>query len=128
MTFAPHARRIYADAFRVTWGFESFGPLARAPSPHAVRVPRAGALLTASFRPRLAAPALAVRLGVPVTKAPRGLAPPSHRAMPGTPKKSRRGVALRPFGYRLLKFSASRYSIDAYSFTSYSASITSSSF
>src|SRR5687768_9053523 len=101
MTFAPHARRIYADAFRVTWGFESFGPLARAPSPHAVRVPRAGALLTASFRPRLAAAALAVRLGVPVTKAPRGLAPPSHRAMPGTPTQTARDRSRGPSGFRL---------------------------
>jgi len=33
MTFAPSIRRIYADAFRVTWGFESNGPLAHASSP-----------------------------------------------------------------------------------------------
>jgi hypothetical protein len=33
MTFAPYIRRIYADTFRVTSGFESYGPLARAPSP-----------------------------------------------------------------------------------------------
>jgi len=62
MTFAPPIRRIYADAFRVISGFESFGTLARASSPHAVCVPRTGALPTASFRPRLAAAALAVQL------------------------------------------------------------------
>ena len=45
---------------------------------YTVRVPRAGALPAAAFRPHLAVDALAVRLGVPVIKASRGLAPPSH--------------------------------------------------
>jgi len=55
---------------------------------YAVAVRQAGALPTASFRPRLATAALAVRLAVPATEARRGLAPPSHRAMPGTPQKT----------------------------------------
>jgi hypothetical protein len=45
---------------------------------YTVRVPQVRALPAASFRPHLAADALAVRLGVPVIKASRGLAPPSH--------------------------------------------------
>jgi hypothetical protein len=32
--------------------------------------------------------AVAVQLGIPATRAPRGLTPPSHRAMPGAPKKA----------------------------------------
>lgn len=93
MTFAPNIRRIYVHAIRVTWDFESFGPLVPDVSAsYALRIPRTGALLIASFRPRLASKALAVRLWVPVTRVPRGLSPPSHHAMPGVPKK---GVIVR---------------------------------
>jgi hypothetical protein len=56
VTFAPSTRRIYALRVRVTAGFESFGPLAHPrDASYALRVPRAGALLTASFPRRLAA-------------------------------------------------------------------------
>lgn len=50
---------------------------------YALCIPRAGTLLTASFRPRLAAAALAVRLAVPVIRVRRGLAPPRECALPG---------------------------------------------
>jgi hypothetical protein len=50
VTFAPHTRRIYAHAIRVASGFESPGPLAHhVNASYAVRVPQAGALLTAAF-------------------------------------------------------------------------------
>ena len=55
MTFAPYTRRIYARPVRMTSGFGYFGPLAhQTVASNAVRVPRAGALLTASFTPCLA--------------------------------------------------------------------------
>ena len=44
----------------------------------AVRVPRAGASHSASFRLHLAVKTLAVPVGVPVIKVPRGLPPPRH--------------------------------------------------
>lgn len=70
VTLLPHARRIYAGSIRMTSGFESIGPLAHlADASYAVRVPRARSLPAASFRLRLAADALAVRLGVPIIKA-----------------------------------------------------------
>ena len=79
VTFAPSTRRIYAASVRMTSGFESFRPLAHLLRRlYALRVPRAGALPAASFRLRLAADALAVRLAVPVIRARRGLPPPSH--------------------------------------------------
>jgi len=54
----------------MTWGFESFGPLAHpTDASYAIRVPRARSLPAASFRFRLAADTLAVQLGVPVIKA-----------------------------------------------------------
>ena len=69
-TFLPYIRRIYAGSIRMTLGFESMRPLAhRAVASDAVRVPRTGSLPAASFRFRLAADTLAVRLGVPVIKA-----------------------------------------------------------
>ncbi len=73
VTFLPHTRRIYAGPIRMTLGFESHCPLAhQADASYAVRVPRAGSLLTASFRFHLAVDTLAVRLGVPVIKAATG--------------------------------------------------------
>jgi len=70
VTFLPHTRRIYAESVRMTLGFESIGPLAhRDDASYAVRVPRARSLPAASFRFRLTADTLAVRLGVPVIKA-----------------------------------------------------------
>ena len=70
MTFLPDARRIYVVPIRMTWGFESIGPLAhRRDASYAIRVPRARSLPAASFRFRLAADTVAVRLGVPVIKA-----------------------------------------------------------
>ena len=50
---------------------------------YALRVPRAGSLRTASFRPHLTVAALAVRLMVPAIRVHRGLAPPSQCALPG---------------------------------------------
>src|SRR5690606_2744532 len=56
-----------------TLGFGSMRPLAhRAVASYAIRVPRVGSLPSASFRFRLAADTLAVRLGVPVIKASTG--------------------------------------------------------
>ena len=55
---------------------------------HALRVPRARDLPTASFRPRLAAAALAVQLTVPVIRVRRGLSPPGECAQPGAPIKN----------------------------------------
>lgn len=73
MTFLPDPRRIYADSIRMTLGFGSMRPLAhRAVASYAIRVPRVGSLPSASFRFRLAADTLAVRLGVPVIKASTG--------------------------------------------------------
>lgn len=70
VTFLPRARRIYADWFRMTWGFESIGPLAhQVVASYAVRVPRARSLPAASFRFAVAHDTLAVRLEVPVIKA-----------------------------------------------------------
>jgi len=68
MTFAPHVRRIYVHAIRLTWDFESFGPLVPDVSAsYALRVPRTGALLTASFRPHLAMMPLLFGYGFPST-------------------------------------------------------------
>ena len=53
-------------------------PRPRYDASHAVRVPRVRSLLTASFRSRLAASTLAVRLEVPVIKVSKGLSPSSH--------------------------------------------------
>ena len=56
VTFAPSTRRMYALRIRVTSGFESFRPLAHPrDASYALRVPRARALLTASFPRHLAA-------------------------------------------------------------------------
>ena len=87
---SPYTRRIYSHAFRMTIGLWIFSP----PRPdvvasYALRVPRAGILLTASSRPRLTAAALAVRLTVPVIRVRSGLSPPSECALPGAPKKGR---------------------------------------
>lgn len=49
VTFSPCARRIYAHRIRVIMGFRYYGPLAHAVlASYALRVPRAGDLLTAS--------------------------------------------------------------------------------
>ena len=70
VTFLPYTRRIYAGPDPMPLDFESLGPLAQpADASYAIRVPRARSLPTASFRFRLAADTLAVRLGVPVIKA-----------------------------------------------------------
>ena len=78
VTFLPHTRRIYAAPVRMTWGFESIGPLAHQDdASYAVRVPRAGSLPAftlppwsrSPFRFRLTTDTLAVRLEVPAIKA-----------------------------------------------------------
>ena len=85
-------------------GFGSRCPLAhRRRASHAIPVRQAGALPSASSPHRLTTYAVAVRLGIPVTKASRGLSPPSHfpvrfrlpvvrcpktsRAMPGAQRR-----------------------------------------
>jgi len=73
VTFLPPTRRIYAASVRMTSGFRSMRPLAhRDVASYAIRVPRARSLPSASFRFRLAADTLTVRLGVPVIKASTG--------------------------------------------------------
>ena len=64
---------------------------------YALRVPQTGVLLTASFRPRLAAAALAVRLTVPVIRARRGLSPPSGCALPGAQRKKAGAIVTPAF-------------------------------
>ena len=54
---------------------------------YALRVPQAGDLLTASFRPHLTMIALAVQLTVPVIKVRKGLSPSSECALPGAQNK-----------------------------------------
>jgi hypothetical protein len=69
---------------------------------YALRVPRAGGLPAASFRPRLAAAALAVRLTVPVIRVRRGLPPPSECALPGAHNERESGMtpgSLSSFGH-----------------------------
>ncbi len=68
---------------------------------YALRVPRAGSLRTASFRPRLAAAALAVRLMVPAIRVHRGLSPPSQCALPGAHKKATFTGCLFTFNARM---------------------------
>jgi hypothetical protein len=76
-TFTPSTRRIYSRAFRMTIGLKIImPPRPDAVASYALRVPRARALPTTSFRPRLAAVALAVPLTVPVIRVRRGLSPP----------------------------------------------------
>jgi hypothetical protein len=73
VTFLPYTRRIYAATVRMTSGFESIGPLAhRSDALYAIHVLRARSLPAASFGLRLAADALAFRLGVPVIKVSTG--------------------------------------------------------
>jgi hypothetical protein len=54
---------------------------------YALRVPQAGDLPTASFRPHLTMIALAVQLTVPAIKARKGLTPSSECALPGAQNK-----------------------------------------
>lgn len=51
---------------------------------YAIPVRRAGTLPAASFRSRLSADTLAVRLSVPITRVRKGLAPPSHQSVTTT--------------------------------------------
>jgi hypothetical protein len=67
--YPPHIRRLLPDDI----GLRVFAPSRPgAVASYAVRVPRTGSLLAASFRFRLAADTLAVRLGVPVIRASAG--------------------------------------------------------
>jgi len=68
--YPPHLRSRAPDdiGLRVFWPSRP-----RDDASHAIPVRRAAALPAASFRPRLAAAALAVRLTVPVIKVRRGL-------------------------------------------------------
>ena len=72
-TFLPYIRRIYVGSLPDDIGLRVFAPSRPAAvASDAVRVPRTGSLPAASFRFRLAADTLAVRLGVPVIKASTG--------------------------------------------------------
>ena len=66
---------------------------------YALRVPRAGGLPAASFRPRLAAAALAVRLTVPAIRVRRGLPPPSECALPGAHEKGAAAITATPLNF-----------------------------
>ena len=69
---------------------------------YALRVPRAGSLRTASFRPHLTMAALAVRLMVPAVRVHRGLSPPSRCGPAGrTQTKGRLPLGRRPFVCRM---------------------------
>ena len=59
---------------RVLWP-----PRPNADASYALPVRQAGTLPAASFRSRIAPDTLAVRLAVPITRACKGLSPPSHR-------------------------------------------------
>ena len=79
VTFAPSTRRIYAAPVRMTSGFESFVPS----RPPALRLVcgscSSGRSFACGFLPTTPrGDAVAVRLGVPVIKVPRGLSPPRH--------------------------------------------------
>ena len=71
----PHIHRLVPDDFGLR---TPTLPHPRDNASHAVRVPRVGRLPPASFRSHLAVGTLAVRLGVPVIKASKGLSPSSH--------------------------------------------------
>ena len=81
----PCARRIYARTFRVISGFGPHGVLAQMRAPRMRRLSAAcssGRHFAYSFLqapPRGECLTLAVRLTVPITRARRGLPPPSHR-------------------------------------------------
>ena len=69
------------DAIGIEFDLGIAGPLAPdVDASYALPVRQAGTLLTASFRFRIAPDTLAVRLAVPITRARRGLSPPSHRS------------------------------------------------
>jgi hypothetical protein len=71
----PHIHRLVPDDIGLR---PPTLPHPRCDASHAVRVPRVGRLPAASFRSHLTMGTLAVRLGVPVIKASKGLAPSSH--------------------------------------------------
>ncbi len=78
MTFRPsppHRHRLVPDDFGLR---TPTLPHPRDDASHAVRVPRVGRLPSASFGFHLAVDTLAVRLGVPVITASKGLSPASH--------------------------------------------------
>jgi len=68
---------------------------------YALRVPQAGDLPTASFRPHLTMIALAVQLTVPLIKVRRGLSPPSKCALPGAHRKAPQNTILRACAFGL---------------------------
>ena len=71
----PHIHRLVPDDFGLRTPTLPHPP---DDASHAVRVPRARRLPSASFRFHLAVDTLAVRLGVPVIRASKGLSPSSH--------------------------------------------------
>jgi hypothetical protein len=97
VTFLPYTRRIYAATIRMTSGFESIGPLAHhCNASYAIHVLRARSLPAASFGLRLAADALAFRLGVPVIKVSAGtLTRPVTSRFAFAPRLTASGMTLR---------------------------------
>ena len=97
VTFLPYTRRIYAAKVRMTSGFESICPLAhRFDASYAIHVLRARSLPAASFGLRLAADALAFRLGVPVIKVSTGtFARPVTSRFAFAPRLTASGMTLR---------------------------------
>src|SRR3990172_6122291 len=90
-SFPPSTRRIYSRTFRMTIGLQIFRPpCPGAVASYALRIPRAGGLPTASFRPRLAAAALTVLLRVPVIGARGGPTLPRGCGFAGAPGKKAR--------------------------------------
>ena len=71
----PHIHRLVPDDFGLR---TPTLPHPQDDASHAVRVPRARRLPSASFRFHLAVDTLAVRLGVPVIRVSKGLSPSSH--------------------------------------------------
>jgi len=71
----PHIHRLVPDDFGLRTPTLPHPP---DDASHAVRVPRARRLPSASFRFHLAVDTLAVRLGVPVIRVSKGLSPSSH--------------------------------------------------
>jgi hypothetical protein len=102
VTFVPSTCRIYACTLRVILGFGSVGPLARVQSPLCASCSSGRHFAYSFLQTPPCDDALAVRLAVPITRACKGLSPPSHRpattpskrplaeprAMPGAPTQN----------------------------------------
>ena len=93
VTFAPNTCRIYGRTFRVILGFGFLCPLAQMRTPLCVSCSSGRHFAYSFLQTPPRGDALAVRLTVPITRARRGLSPPSHR--PDTIRPNRAAMALR---------------------------------